>query len=524
MSKRISRKALVLAAAGLLGSTVVATTAGAQTIINAQQTVTNSAKFVGPVPSGVTGVNVTVSCQFLTGASSQSYTASIPVAGGTGIMNFNLTSTAPGTSCTVSAAVQGTANTTVGSVDINVGGTSRATGGAGTAATGSIPIQVSTTVVVTVTYPVITAKKVVAGDEPVPGFAYPMTIACSTPTPTAFIGTGVNDIAGNLYIAPGWFVVANGVRFFDFRTAAADVLPAGSILGTAANIGASAPAVLAAAIAFNAGGGVVAPVGGAFTGAFALKGGESKLFGLNEFPTLSVNSVCEVTEINSNGSALVYSSTQPASAAGVAQPNLGGVTVPATLTTPAIFKSALTKVGQEITVQNWFFGDLIISKVVTGDPKTNIATFEISVSCDKGGPKDTFLLKDRQSKVYGNISVGTNCLITETRSDGAVASYADNSGDNTTDGRVTIKARPAAGCAAPGSPTGATPGGPGFVTTFNDCIANVIVTNNYNPPATTAAPAAPATTAAPAAPATTSAPAVEAAPAAEVEATPTFTG
>ena len=545
MSKRILRKALVLAAAGLLGSTAVATTVGAQTVINPQQTVTNTATFVGPVPAGVTGVNVTVSCKNLVGATSQAYTAAIPVAGGSGVMNFNLTSAAPGTSCTVKAEITGTApNTALGAITIKVGGgadrpttaSTPAVAGANAVITGDIAVQVSTTVAVTVTYPQITVKKVVAGDEPTAGFAYPMNISCSNTVVTpfiAFIGSGTNDIAGNLYITggAGFYLTVNNVRVYDSRTAAADVpaTPAGSFVGTAANIGGAAADVLKAAQAFNAQNlntsattlvptsfSTANPTG--FTGAFALKGGETRSFGINEFPTLNSGGQCEVVENDNKGGVTLYSSSTP-SAAGVA----GGGSPLSGVQAGAVYKSALTKVNETITVQNWFFGDLVISKVVTGDSKTNIATFEISVACDKGGPKDTFLLKDRQSKVYNNIQVGTNCLVTETRSDGAVASYADNSGDNTTDGRVTIKARNN-GCAAAGSPTSAAPGGPTPVNTFNECFANVIVTNNYNPPPTTAAPAAPATTAAPAAPATTAAPAVEAAPAAPVEATPTFTG
>ena len=63
MSKRNLRKALVLATAGVIATSAFASIAGAQTVVNAQSTVTNSAKSVGPVPSGVSGVAVTVTCQ-----------------------------------------------------------------------------------------------------------------------------------------------------------------------------------------------------------------------------------------------------------------------------------------------------------------------------------------------------------------------------------------------------------------------------------------------------------------------------
>ena len=151
-----------------------------------------------------------------------------------------------------------------------------------------------------------------------------------------------------------------------------------------------------------------------------------------------------------------------------------------------MWKSSLTQAnGSTITVTNDFYGDLIISKVVTGDQKSNIGVFEINVACDKGGPKDTFLLKDRQSKIYNNIAVGTNYLMTETRTDGAVASYSDNSGDNAIDGRVTIKARSAVCSGYATVSAGSLGTVPTPTTSYADCMANVIVTNDYNPPATT---------------------------------------
>ena len=99
-------------------------------------------------------------------------------------------------------------------------------------------------------------------------------------------------------------------------------------------------------------------------------------------------------------------------------------------------------------------------------------------------------------------------------------SYADNSGDNTTDGRVVIK-RKGTGCSQAGAPTAAAPGGPAPTSAFDECWANVIITNSYVvATTTTAAPAV--TTAAPttAAPA----PAPSPAPAPEVIDEPTFTG
>jgi hypothetical protein len=320
--------------------------------------------------------------------------------------------------------------------------------------------------------------------------------------------------------------VATGIRVYDYRTDPATI-PAGGILGNWANLGTGTPVSLYTQTvnAINALSSAQPTPNAAagFTGAFTLKGGESRSFSFNEFPNLTTASVCEVWETNGGGAtATGFSSTQSADAFGNARTPLNGVTNSA-----GRWQSALTTMNQTITVTNSFYGDMIISKVVTGDPKTNVATYEISVACDKGGPKDTFLIKDRQSKVYQNIASGTNCLITETKSDGAVASYKDNSGDNTTDGRVTIKRRPIGGCgdvlSVTGAPTNATPGGPAPTTTFNECWASIIITNDYNPPATTEAPKAPAAAPATAAPAT-AAPAVAPAPAVAVDATPTFAG
>jgi Domain of unknown function (DUF5979) len=138
-------------------------------------------------------------------------------------------------------------------------------------------------------------------------------------------------------------------------------------------------------------------------------------------------------------------------------------------------------------------GSLIVAKIVTGDPGTNIATYEVSVACDRGGPRDTFLIKDRDSKVYSNLLVGTSCLVTETRSDGAQVSYADNSADNSadnaTDGRVIVK-RSNDGCGAPGAPTAAVPGQTNVVTS-NRCVASVIITNTYMSTSTSSPPSPP---------------------------------
>jgi hypothetical protein len=352
----------------------------------------------------------------------------------------------------------------------------------------------------------------------VPGTAYTSTKANYV---TAVLINAANLTAGSAGSSTPGFV-----RVYDYRTDPATI-PAGNLLGNWANLGTGSPVSIYTQTV-NAINSLSTPqptpnVAGGFNGTFALKGGESKSFSFNEFPNLTSASKCEVWETNGGGAtATAFSSTNPADANGIAVAPSNGVTNSA-----GRWQSALTSMNQTVTVTNSFYGDMIISKVVTGDPKTNVATYEISVACDKGGPKDTFLIKDRQSKVYSNIASGTNCLITETKSDGAVASYKDNSGDNTTDGRVTIKRRPVGGCGdvlgVTGAPTAATPGGPAPTTTFNECWASIIITNDYNPvaaPETTKAAAAAPATAAPA----TAAPAVAPAPAVAVDATPTFAG
>ena len=721
MTKRISRKALALAAVGVLASPAFAQVANAQIIT---KTIAVTLKAVGPVPTGVTGANVTVSCQNTTNNPGAITSAFALTPGQTAnLNNFNLSPVAPGgsgpgSSCTVTVTNAGSANTSKGAITISIGGATATSGAGGTAGAGfstggalnvggsltltsnTVAIFDSTDVQITMSYPQITVKKVVVGDEATAGFAYPMSIACANPTDVRFISpangleggsvtlatssataaqraflapavtvgtitytwtlagvagtatvatTAANPTpplavnatsvvataptappagyaAGDLVVPGGGYVqittvngagvltpaapAINTIRVYDATTTAAAItaattaLPAGSgisiVLGTAANItaignltsvpsttftiagttypagtsqtlaaniwlqgtlNALAPVVAATATTgtvivypFNftgtvapggiignwsalgfgnpslytlvlaqilreAVGGTVAPnTLGGFTGSFTLKGGESRSLSFNEFPNLTSTSRCEVWETNSGGASVTaFSSTS-----GIAAP-LAGLN-----NANGRFQSSLTAMNETITVTNSFLGDMIISKVVTGDPKTNIATYEISVACNRGGPKDTFLIKDRQSKVYSGIAAGTDCLITETKSDGAVASYKDNSGDNTTDGRVSIKRRPIGGCgdvlSVTGAPTAATPGGPAPTSTFNECWASVIITNDYNPPATTAAPAAPAAAAPATAAPATAAPAVAPAPAVAVDATPTFAG
>jgi hypothetical protein len=563
LKKRVLRSALALAAAGsLAGSVLVAQGASAQTTTLSPITLTTA--FSGPVASGVSGVLATVACRPVAGVvGDQVQSAQFGTSGGTTALSFPLlavgTTSAPaGSNCDLTVVPTGTANLTTASVAIVIGGTTYRCGPqtaptksltCDTVATSTttstapfsrwiataVPIDRATTVTITLTFPSITVTKVVNGDEPVTGFAYPMTITCSEPGSDAVTVTNPipSGYAANQLVVPGGptaFLTVGVTKYTDHQDVSVATIGASAqqALITEAN---KFPGVFIAGLAFTSTPAVAAAaipplsasVSCGFNGTFTLTAtapGNTRTFGNNEFPNLKSTSRCEVRETNSQGSALGYSSTTPATV-------VNGVSVPGS-TLPGVlvgtnFMSALTQAnGQTITVTNTFSGDLYISKVVTGDPKTNIGIYEISVACDKGGPKETFSLKDRQTKVYSNIASGTNCLVTETRSDGATASYTDNSGDNTTDGRVTIRQR-TSGAAIPQLNGGALAIDP-------NTVASVIVTNSYIPATTVATTAAPttaaATTAAPTtvAPATTAAPAVAAAPAAEVESEPTFTG
>jgi hypothetical protein len=244
----------------------------------------------------------------------------------------------------------------------------------------------------------------------------------------------------------------------------------------------------------------------AFNGTFTLKKGAVKVFGIPEFPSLAVADVCSVREIDSMGATGTYSSTQAAGADGVRPPPLDGVL------SDGVYRSAATPAtGQIITVTNAFTGELVVSKAVTGDPKSNIGIYELSIACDKNGPTERFLLKDRQTKLFPRIYAGTVCVILETRSDGATATYTDNSGVPN-DGSVTIVLTPTS---CRDAKLSAAP----------DCRANVIVTNTYAAAAaSTSQPAAPTTAAAAPAPAPTSVPEAVAAPAIPVVEEPTFAG
>ena len=268
MNKRISRSAFALVAAGLLVSPFVASqTANAQTLVN-PGTITATAKFnPATPPAGVTGVTVSYNCRnYFTGgqvnlpfdditrtggspgSEAKTFTlfgnATIAPTSGSfitniGLQTVNLAAGTFGTSCTVTATMAGTANTASPKIEISVGGSDRTvtrsliasgTNFLASAITAELPIQSSTDVVITVTFPSITVKKVIVGDEANPGFAYPMTIACSglSTSPGGFVaslqgnpGASTYNINGPVYtdsagtaVARGGLVLPGGAGFY----------------------------------------------------------------------------------------------------------------------------------------------------------------------------------------------------------------------------------------------------------------------------------------------------------------------
>ncbi len=211
---------------------------------------------------------------------------------------------------------------------------------------------------------------------------------------------------------------------------------------------------------------------------FPLRSGASKVFSTLEIPELVVGSSCRVTEIEGNGASVITIDTQPVepgtallpavalpdgSAAGT-NPFVDAAFVPPIR--PRFASAGFNPNGSVVTVTNRFVGDLMVSKVVTGQPRSNVAIYELQLSCNEGGVKDSFLLKHGQTWLRTGLQVGWSCAVAELRSDGAVVSYSDNSGENATDGRIVIKGTPS-GCVNAN------------LTLFPDCRANVIVTNDY---------------------------------------------
>lgn len=88
-----------------------------------------------------------------------------------------------------------------------------------------------------------------------------------------------------------------------------------------------------------------------FNGSFTLKANGSRVFGLNDIPGVSIDTKCEVRQLNAFNGSLVYTST-------VGTQTINGVTSPVVASGVIVggqFQSALTNFrGQTITVQNGF--------------------------------------------------------------------------------------------------------------------------------------------------------------------------
>jgi len=88
MKKRVLRSALAVAAAGSRAGAVLVQSAGAQTALSV---LTTSVAFSGPVPSGVSGVLVTVACRPIAGVTGdQTQTAQFGATGGSTALSFGL--------------------------------------------------------------------------------------------------------------------------------------------------------------------------------------------------------------------------------------------------------------------------------------------------------------------------------------------------------------------------------------------------------------------------------------------------
>ena len=214
---------------------------------------------------------------------------------------------------------------------------------------------------------------------------------------------------------------------------------------------------------------------------FKLRAGASRMFSVEDIPELVGGSSCRVAELEVNGSTaqtLVAEPIEPGSVPINGEVLGDGLTPGANPFVDANFIPPIRPLfasgkfnpnGTTVTVTNRFVGDLMVSKVVAGSPSSNIAIYELQLSCNDGAVKDSFLLKHGQTWLRTGLLLGWSCVVAETRSDGAEVSFADNSGANATDGKVTIKATPS-GCTDSN------------LSNFPDCRANIVVTNSYSVP------------------------------------------
>lgn len=450
-SSKVVVSALVSVTASALGLVGGSRLAEAQTAVDVSN-IGVVLRTSGPVAAGVTGFRADVSCENPVGSGPLLLTATFGSFGGSTTLPFRLQSAAAGgTTCRLRVTPQGTAQLNVSYPDMSIGSQALA------------PLTTKLDEVTTGVYSYTSPPVVLsAGASFRVSFAYPQMV--------------VRKVVQGDETQPG---AAYPMEAACTRADGSSVQPRSVIDPTA------------------------------FNGRFSLKKDEVRSIGLAEFPLLSAADVCSIREIDSLGANGTYSSSRPAGADGVRPKPLDGVTI------DGQYRSApIAANGETVTVTNSFVGDLQITKVVTGPPQSNIAIYELSIACDKGGPVERFLLKDRQTKLFPNIISDTTCVVVEPRSDGARVSYTDNSGQPD-DGTVHIELSPV-GCRDQ------------RFAGVADCRASVIVTNTYADPAsapTTTGPPAPAVAAAAApAAAPTVVPEAVAAPATPVSAEPNFTG
>jgi hypothetical protein len=212
----------------------------------------------------------------------------------------------------------------------------------------------------------------------------------------------------------------------------------------------------------DAGGQLVDPPRTALTSIFA-----AQAFGVADFPHLTINSTCVARTQNIGDAIQIYRSTE-------------GQTVRAIESD----ESLPTRAGGTITVENQFLGDLVVG-VSSG---RGVTFGPVYVACDKGGPKLTLNLRRGERVVVPDVAAGTNCLVAVS-APGAITTTDDNSGGDTSDGRVTIKQR-AVGCLRPRAATGSPTGDGSSVT--DACAARVsIFVDGPGTPAPVATPVEP---------------------------------
>jgi hypothetical protein len=174
---------------------------------------------------------------------------------------------------------------------------------------------------------------------------------------------------------------------------------------------------------------------------FSLPAGGRKLISNADFPSSDGN--CQVAQLDKRGADRIsYQTSSPrGSVEGVmlTEPNwfasvgIADVTVASAVTNAGI--------GQSIVVADYYFGDLLVTRTSVGLAPTNVAT-SASITCNNNGPRESFTLRNQESKLFSGVFAGTACIITPVPTDGASVVLADNWGFDTNslaDGRVVLK-------------------------------------------------------------------------------------